>query len=282
MAKESKAPKVLKYRLSLVDDDTHRLIWKLHFRRGGLYIAAISCVVGLICGAFALISLTPLKTFIPGYPDATSRMIAQQNAMTADSLKNVIYRWEFYSENLRKIVEGVDPVMIDSLVNARKAEILTAEAAGDLHKKDSILRADVMEAEQFSLGSSTRKLPIEGIHFFPPLKGVISQTYEEAIHPYVDITAPANSVVMAALDGTVVSAGWSDDTGWSIAIQHDNDIISIYRHNERLMVNTGARVSAGTPIAIVGGTGTLSTGEHLHFELWYKGEAVDPAKYINF
>ena len=282
MAKENKAPKVLRYRLSLVDDYTHRHIWQVHFRRGGLFIAAISCVVVLIVGAFALVSLTPLKTFIPGYPDATSRMEAQQNAMTLDSLKNVVYRWEFYSQNLRKVVEGADPVVIDSLIRARKTEILSAEEAGELHVKDSILRANVMEAEQFGLGSSSRKLPIEGMHFFPPLKGVVSQGYEDVIHPYVDITAPANSVVMATLDGTVVSAGWSDDTGWSIAIQHDNDIISIYRHNERLMVSTGAKVSAGTPIAIVGSTGRLSTGEHLHFELWYKGEAVNPAKYINF
>jgi len=98
----------------------------------------------------------------------------------------------------------------------------------------------------------------------------------------VDITAPANSVVMAALDGTVIYAGWSDEAGYSLAIQHDNDLVSLYKHNQRLLRASGDRVTAGTPVAIVGNTGTLTTGEHLHFELWYKGEAVDPAKYIGF
>ena len=88
--------------------------------------------------------------------------------------------------------------------------------------------------------------------------------------------------VMAVLDGTVINAGWSDENGYTIEIQHDNDLISIYKHNQRLLRQTGEKVSAGSTIAIVGNTGALTTGDHLHFELWYKGEAVDPAKYISF
>ena len=89
-------------------------------------------------------------------------------------------------------------------------------------------------------------------------------------------------LVKATLDGTVIYAGWSDDTGNTIQIQHEGDIISIYRHNEKLLKKSGDKVSAGTPIALVGNTGKLTTGDHLHFELWHKGEAVDPTKYINF
>ncbi|MBO5195408.1 MAG: M23 family metallopeptidase, partial [Bacteroidales bacterium] len=82
--------------------------------------------------------------------------------------------------------------------------------------------------------------------------------------------------------GTVIFSGWSDEVGYTIQIQHENDIVSIYKHNSKLLKKAGEKVLAGSPIALVGGTGTLSTGEHLHFELWYKGEAVDPTEYISF
>ena len=279
MAKENKARR---FRLTLVNNDTHKHLWMLHFQRSGLLLTILSVILVFLLAAFCLIAFTPLKTFIPGYPDATVQRAAIRNAMTVDSLEHIVDRWEFYAESLRRIVEGEDPVRIDSLVRAQAARPMDAAEKARLDARDSVLRQQVMEAEQFGLDSRTRKLPIEGMHFFPPLKGVVSQAYDPTLPPAVDITAPANSVVMAALDGTVIYAGWSDESGYSLAIQHDNDLVSLYKHNQRLLRASGDRVTAGTPVAIVGNTGTLTTGEHLHFELWYKGEAVDPAKYIGF
>ena len=279
MAKENKARR---FRLTLVNNDTHKHLWMLHFQRSGLLLTILSVILVFLLAAFCLIAFTPLKTFIPGYPDATVQRAAIRNAMTVDSLEHIVDRWEFYAESLRRIVEGEDPVRIDSLVRAQAARPMDAAEKARLDARDSVLRQQVMEAEQFGLDSRTRKLPIEGMHFFPPLKGVVSQAYDPTLHPAVDITAPANSVVMAALDGTVIYAGWSDESGYSLAIQHDKDLVSLYKHNQRLLRASGDRVTAGTPVAIVGNTGTLTTGEHLHFELWYKGEAVDPAKYIGF
>ena len=111
---------------------------------------------------------------------------------------------------------------------------------------------------------------------------VLGTRLVEKANPYIDITAPANSVVKAALDGTVIFAGWNDEAGYTIQLQHSNDIVTIYKHNQKLLKKTGDKVTAGSPIALVGSTGSLSTGDHLHFELWYKGEAADPTKYINF
>ena len=130
--------------------------------------------------------------------------------------------------------------------------------------------------------TSSACLPIEGMHFFPPLKGVVSQGYDPAIHPYIDITAAKGSVVKATLDGTVIHAGWSEDAGHTIQLQHEGNIISIYKHNEKLLKKVGDKVTAGSPIALVGNTGEMTTGDHLHFELWHNGEAVDPTRYINF
>ena len=269
-------------RLSVVNESTGTCIWLVHLSKPVLVMGAVSAVLILLVGAFCLAAFTPLRTFIPGYPDAHVQRAAMQNAITVDSLENVIARWEFYTRNLRSIVEGEDPVRIDSLVRARAARPLDESARARVRSSDSLLRGQVMEAEKFGLADRTRVLPIEGVHFFPPLKGVVSRSYEKVVHPYIDITAPANSVAMAVLDGTVINAGWSDEAGYTLEIQHENDIVSIYKHNQRLLHGIGDRVSAGSPVAIVGNTGTLPSGDHLRFELWYKGEAVDPAKYISF
>ena len=148
---------------------------------------------------------------------------------------------------------------------------------------DADFRDAVVAEEQFDLSAGQkRELPIEGIHFFSPLKGVVSKPYDKYVHPYVDLTAPANSVVMATLDGTVIFTGWTNDSGYTIQIQHPDDVVSIYQHTEKLLKKTGDKVTAGTPIALVGSAENLAVGDHLRFELWYKGESVDPTKYVNF
>lgn len=283
MSKEKKE-RTSNYRLTLVDDDTHDKLWTRKFNKLNILVTAITSVVVLLTALWCLIAFTPLRTFIPGYPDARTKHDAIQNAIRIDSLENVITKWELYSENLRRVVEGEEPLKIDSLMAARKQsrEITDKDRAG-LAMKDSLLRKEVAAEDKFDVTSGRAKtLPIEGMHFFTPLKGVVSQGYVQALHPYIDITAPNNSVVMSVLDGTVISAGWTDEEGYTIRIQHDGDIISVYKHNQKLMKKTGDKVSAGTPIAVVGGTGTTADGDHLHFELWHKGEAVDPTKYISF
>ena len=180
-------------------------------------------------------------------------------------------------------MDGQEPLKIDSLMEVRRSAASTAADMKEIAQKDSLLRKEVADEDRFDIKSnSSRTLPIEGMHFFTPLKGVVSQGYDKALHPYIDITAPGNSVVMSVLDGTVISDGWTDTDGYTIRIQHEGDIISVYKHNQKLMKKTGDKVTAGTPIAILGGTGSLSDGEHLHFELWHKGDAVDPTKYISF
>jgi len=283
MSKENKDNRPNKFRLALFDDKTHEYLFNIHFTKTTFFVAAVSILVVFTAAIYSVIAFTPVRTFIPGYPDAHSKRAAIQNAMRIDSLESVIYRWELYSENLKRVVEGEEPLKIDSLVNARRSASGSQADAAELAMKDSLLRQQVKEEEQFGISErDKRNLPIEGLHFFTPLKGVISQGYDPAVHPYIDITAPAGSVVKATLDGTVISDSWSEDTGYTIQIQHDGDIISIYKHNEKLLKKTGEKVTAGSPIALVGNTGRLTTGEHLHFELWYKGEAIDPTRYISF
>ena len=283
MAQQNKGKKTKNFRLTLADDKSHKHLWTAHFTKASFIVTIISAVVMFSAAVYCIIAYTPIRTFIPGYPDAHSKRAAIQNAIRIDSLENVIYRWELYSENLKRVVEGQEPLKIDSLIRTTQKSGQTKDNAAELAKKDSILRETVREEEEFGISArSKRDLPIEGLHFFTPLKGVVSQGYDVNIHPYIDVTAPAGSVVKATLDGTVIFAGWSEDAGNTIQIQHESDIVSIYKHNEKLLKKVGDKVNAGAPIALIGNTGEETTGTHLHFELWHKGETVDPTLYIKF
>ena len=280
---QNKTDRIKNFRLTLVDDETHKPILVTRFTRTTFLVSAVMAAAALCLIFYMLVAFTPVRTLIPGYPDARAKRAAIQNAMKIDSLEMIVSRWELYSENLRRILDGEEPIRIDSLVRKIAESDRQEISEREIRERDSILRMNVAEEEQFSLSlAEGRNLHIEGMHFFCPLKGVVSQGYDPAIHPFVDITAPANSMVFAVLDGSVIYSGWSDDSGYTIQIQHPNDIVSIYKHNQKLLKAVGDRVTAGDPIAVVGNTGTLTTGDHLHFELWYRGEAVDPTRYINF
>ena len=283
MSKSIKEHKQRRFRLALIENSTHKQLWTIHFTKTSLVITSVTVLIVICATIYSLIAFTPIRTFIPGYPDAHSKRAAIQNVITIDSLENVIYRWGIYSENLKRVLSGMDPVKLDSLISSIPAKPKTEADMQRLQKRDSLLRQNVMEEEKFGISERyKRNLPVEGMHFFSPLKGVISQGYDPIDHPYVDITAPSGEMVKSVLDGTVIFAGWNEDSGYTIQIQHDGDVISIYKHNEKLLKKTGDKISAGAPIALVGNTGSETTGAHLHFELWYKGETVDPTKYINF
>lgn len=247
----------------------------MHFTKFGFLVRVISVIVVLFAIVYALLAYTPLRTSIPGYPNAHTKRAAIQNAIKIDSLEDVISRWEFYSENILRVIEGETPLPVDSVLRLADAAVAESHDPAFLSQRDSMLRDLVNKEEQFGVSDrEERSLPIEGLHFFTPLKGVVLRDYDSVLHPYVDISAPANSVVMAALEGTVVFDGWNDEYGYVIAIQHAGDLVSVYKHNQKLLRKTGDRVSAGASIALA--------GDHLHFELWHRGEAVDPSKYIVF
>ena len=282
MAQQNKEHKIKRFRLLLNDDASHKNLWMLKFTKGQSIIAVITIFILFCAILWSLIAYTPIRTFIPGYPDAQTRRLALQNVMKIDSLENMAGRWSIYAENLRRVLDGEAPMDIDSLVSFDTDSISDLDPSA-LSRKDSLLRSTVMKEEQFNIsGKQSRALPLEGLLFFAPIQGIVTQGYDEHIHPFVDITAEAGTPVKATLDGTVIYTGWDESTGNVIQIQHSGDIVSIYKHNQKLLKKTGDVVKAGTPIALLGNTGKVTNGPHLHFELWYKGKATDPTKYINF
>ena len=281
MANDNTPPKARKYRVSVMDALSHERLWTTIVARPVLITALVSGAVVLLLLFFLLVAFTPIRTFIPGYPDARARRQAVQNAMHIDSLETRLLQWELYTENLRRVVSGEDPLLLDSLILLQSTSRHAADA-GYLARRDSLLRAQVAEAEQFAVSGPRRELPIEARAFYTPVKGVVSEGYDRSLHPYLDITAPSGTAVMSVLDGTVVFAGWDEVDGYTLAVQHSGDILSIYKHNEKLLKKAGDAVKAGTPVALTGSSLSLTKGDHLRFELWYEGEAVDPAAYISF
>lgn len=271
-----------RYRFAIFNDTSHEELFV--FRANGLAMIVSICLalIFIIGAVTVLISYTPLREFIPGYPNAQTRRAIVQNAIKADSLERVVKLWDYHLINIQRVITGQKPLDNIELMEEGDTSSVSLQRSGI--KEDSLLREEVTRQEQFSLGSKRKNIEqIEGLHFFQPVEGVVSEGFNLATnHPYIDIAAPKNSVVSAVLDGTVISAGWSDETGFTIQIQHSNDLISIYKHNSKLLKKTGDKVKAGSAIALVGDSGSLSTGSHLHFELWHKGVAIDPAKYIKF
>ena len=272
-----------KFRFSIFNDTSHEELFV--FRANGLMmlLSIILAVIFIIVSVTFLISYTPIRELIPGYPSAQTRRAIVQNAIKLDSLERTVKLWDFQLNNIQRIVTGQQPLELEN-IEVKSDTSKSAEINTKLSKNDSLLRLEVMKQEQFNLGGEKNRVnQIEGLHFFPPVKGIVSDGFNLATsHPYVDIAATENSVVSAVLDGTVIMANWTDETGFTIQIQHSNDLISIYKHNSKLLKRIGDKVNAGTAIALVGNTGSLSTGYHLHFELWHKGVAIDPTKYINF
>jgi murein DD-endopeptidase MepM/ murein hydrolase activator NlpD len=274
-----------KYQFSIYNDASYKRLW--HIRLSGMeaLVFVTSIIAAIIVFVIVMIAFTPLREFIPGYPnDKTMREIAN-NALRADSLELVIYKWELQLANINRIVSGEDPVPIESTIDPT---MHGKTVISSYSKEDSLLRMEVEREAQFHVISQNdapteRRQPLETIHFFPPLKGAITDRFNmKNGHFAVDIVAAPNAVVSSTLDGTVIMANWTTETGYVIQIQHKNNLISIYKHNAKLLKRPGETVHAGETIAIVGNSGELTTGPHLHFELWYNGYPMDPEKYITF
>jgi len=242
-------------------------------------------VLFIIGSTTALIAFTNLREFIPGYPDVTMRRNILLSAIRLDSLDRELALRDKYFANISAIVQGKKPPeTIVNLDSARDYGAITFNSSPE----DSALRARIEEEEQFNLTlgltSHESVTGLSGMHFFPPVKGIISGRYDlRTNHFGTDIVTKPKAVVSAALDGTIIFTGWTMETGYVIEIQHSNNVVTIYKHNASLLMETGTLVRAGEPISVVGDSGELYTsGPHLHFEIWYKGNSLDPEKHILF
>lgn len=271
-----------KYKLSFFNESTLEEVWS--FRLSQLSAFAVLAVFAFLLIAFTavIIIITPIRNYLPGYLDVEIRKEIMQNALQADSLERMLSIQTLYLDNVMGILNGTTPIdsirTIDSLARVEPDfEILRSK------EEDQFVK-NFEEEEKYNLTVlNPNHVPTDGVFFYKPVSGVVSAPFEgEKRHYGVDLVAAAKESVLATLDGTVVFTGVDPNFGNVIQIQHKNGFISIYKHNELLLKQVGDHVVAGEAIALVGNTGKLSTGPHLHFELWYKGSPVNPEDYIAF
>ena len=270
-----------KYKISILNENTLEEVAGLHVSKlNGLSVLLVILTVLFVIAA-AIIAFTPLRNYLPGYMNSDIRRQIVENALSLDSLRAVADRQNLYIMNIQDIFSGsirVDSVAnIDSLTTAREDSLL------ERTQREEEFRRQYEEAEKYNLTAIASQPKAEGLIFYRPTRGMISSSFDaDKRHFGTDIAATPNESVLAVLDGTVVFSNYTAETGYVIGVQHNQGYMSIYKHLGSLLKREGDKVKGGEAIALVGNTGTLSTGPHLHFELWDKGRAVNPENYIVF
>jgi murein DD-endopeptidase MepM/ murein hydrolase activator NlpD len=275
------------YRLVVMNDESFEEIGSYKLSLLNLYLAISAATVLVAFLVFSIIFFTPIKRLVPGYGDASSgelREIYQKNIALEEKLE----AQKTYTDSFRRMITGDDETEED----VKSEEIVEVDSLQTVTiiEEDEILRQEVEEEVQSqqkqklgSISASSNEMPLEQLYFIPPITGVVSEQFmPDKKHYGTDILAPKNTPVKATLDGFVISSDWTLETGNTISIQHSNNLISFYKHNSALLKEIGNSVKAGEAVAIIGNTGTLSDGPHLHFELWHKGKPINPEDFITF
>lgn len=273
-----------RYRLTVFNDSNLQEVWKIRLTRLDIFAIVGSSVILLVILITILISFTHLREFIPGYPDGTQRMLIQNNALMVDSLRSELEKRDRYFENMRRIISGEAP---DDFENEQDASASYENITFTKSLEDSLLRHQIEQEEQYNLSVTDRTIKeskISDLLFFAPMKGMVTSQFNPLQNHFgTDVVGNQGAVIHATLAGTVIMASWTLDTGYVLQIQHEDNLVSVYRHNAKLLKEVGSHVRAGESIAILGNSGELYTsGPHLHFELWFNGKPIDPEKYVVF
>ena len=290
-----------RHRFVVMDEETYKVKLSFPLTAMNLFVTVGITVIALILLTVLLIAFTPLRELIPGYSNTRTTKQTYENALLIDSLEQTLSNQRQQLEDIKAIMMGQNPDSLRQHGHGQPASPSAPPAqqatAGDYShsKEDSMLRRDVESADKYSVrptGKEPRKRapqaaatpPADLLQlFFTPLKGKVVSLFDAKIKHYgVDIAGASGETVKAAMSGTVLLSGFTVETGYVIALQHAGGYISVYKHNSALLRHTGDVVRAGEPIAFLGNSGELTTGPHLHFELWLNGAAVNPLQYISF
>ena len=283
--KKSKLKRKLtnKYRLVVLNENTFEERFALKLSRLNVFVFGGLFSIVLVVGTILLIAFTPVREYIPGYASTKLKRDAAQLTFESDSLKTRLAVLENYANALRPILTGeiTGDNPIDSIQDLARRNLID-ESKLDATKQDSLFREKVDSRDRFALIDEDLQNKAKVV-FFAPITGNVTQSFNaENKHFAIDIVAKTGTPVKAVADGTVIFSEWTTETGYVIIIKHANNFISVYKHNGTLLKQQGELVKSGEAIASVGSTGELTTGPHLHFELWSDGYAVNPTNYIDF
>lgn len=270
-----------KYKISITNENTLEEVAGLYVSKlNGLSILIIALLI-LFAIAASIITFTPLRNYLPGYMNSEVREQIVRNSLRVDSLVGIVERQNLYVMNVQDIFRGT--VRVDTALSMATLTEIREDSLMERTEREAEFRRQYEEAEKYNLTAINIQAEVGGLIFYTPTRGIVSSHFDtDGKHPGIDIAANPNESVLATLDGTVIFSDYTAETGYVIAIQHRQEFISVYKHCAALLKQEGNLVKGGDVIAVVGNTGTLTTGPHLHFELWHKGRAVDPVNYILF
>lgn len=273
----------LKYRISIYNYSTLEEVWSQNITKMTFFslVGFLATIIAVI--VTVLIIFTPLREFIPGYADPAMRRSVIMHQLKTDSIEQILLQQSKYLENLKIILNGGVPLARDT---AKSGKIDHTKLELKKSKNDSLFVSQIEQEERYNISMEDVRMgssDINKMKFFPPLKGLVTNHFNaNESHYGTDIVSSENQVICATLNGTVILAEWTLTTGYVIQVQHDNNIVSIYKHNYKLLKEIGDNVRTGEAIAIFGNSGEQTTGPHLHFELWYNGVPMNPENYIIF
>lgn len=228
-----------------------------------------------------LVNTVLAQWFDPRYAEQETRKDLVQMSISLDSLSQELQDRDRFITSFKKIMRG--DVTTDEIQQSQAAIPTSRADAEKLNVTDSVFKAEFESGSDFLLTGDIRNDELRQLYFFSPITGYISEPFNAQTEHYgIDVVSKKDEPVKCIADGTVVMASWTQSEGNVIAIQHRENLISIYKHNSTLTKEVGDFITAGEIVAIIGNTGELTSGPHLHFELWYNGSAVNPEEFISF
>ena len=270
-----------RYRMIVINETTFNEELSFRFSRLNIFSIIILLLVFIFTGTFFLLSYTAIKEFIPGYTSTKVRKEAIRNTFLLDSLVTKFQKQDQFIKSIKSALSGKNESDEGLLKEINKNNLESFNREFNRVKADSLLRLEVMQEDKYNLMPNSKN----NVKFmlFSPASGLISEPFNSEIkHFAVDVALAKDTPIKSVAVGTVVLAEWTSDTGYVVVIKHNHGLLSVYKHNSTIEKSQGDIVQAGEVIAFAGNSGELSTGYHLHFELWIDGYPVDPTNFIDF
>ena len=272
----------LKYKVVVSNDETFKEIISLKTNNFQFFLFASLYTISVVIFSTAIIFFTQVREYVPGYPSTDLLVSAAKTSIKTDSLeRELALNAQFFSAIESVLIgesnEAAKTLKQDTLIqnDLKEAQVVTAIP------QDSVLRAYVDNLDRFNL--TRNQLQTDSKSYYSPVKGVVTDGFDiEKNHFAVDISVDIGTPVKAILAGTVLFSEWSVETGHVILLDHGDNLISVYKHNSKILKSQNDNVQAGEVIAFSGEEGALSSGPHLHFEIWKNSLPIDPETILSF
>ena len=276
-----------KYSLIIRNEENLAEETSFNFTYSKVVLLATTVLIALLMLALILVKTVLAQWLDPRAARIESNTKLIQLAIKLDSLDHANQLKELFIQNVMDIIKGETDSVYEE---ASDAEIsLTEELTNELNPEhiplvDSQFRAEFEKNNQSLLSDlESYSSDLQELYFFVPITGIVMSSFNlKQEHYGIDVVSNENEPIKSVADGTVILSSWTQDAGYVIVIQHRTNLISVYKHNSALLKKLGNFVHAGEVIAIIGNSGELTSGPHLHFEIWYNGSPVDPEEFVSF